>query len=132
MPFPIELPNDPLANDATVSEVVQCGPTQVAFVYVSGVVVDLSRNTLEDPEAVWQKMADLYPEFSTGVVRGLPASLVDPDKANGAEGGVDLVENGLRLTVSGNGTIPLDDLVRVTESVRPIAAPTPSAPASTG
>ena len=132
MPFQLELPDDPLANDATVTEVVQCGASQVAFVYSSGVVVYLSENTLSDPEAVWQKMADLYPEFSTGVVRGVPASLVDPTKATGAEGGVDLVENGIRLTVSGNGTIPLDDLVRVTESVRPIASPTQSASASTG
>ena len=132
MPFPLELPKDALANDATVTQVIQCGATQVAVVYASGIVVYLSQNTLTDPEAVWQKMADLYPEFSTGVVRGVPASLVDPSKANGAEGGVDLVDNGLRLTVSGNGTIPLDDLIRVTESFRPIASLTPSASASTG
>jgi hypothetical protein len=127
MAFPLELPDDPLARDATMKEVFECGPTQVAFVYASGVVIYLSENTLEDPEAVWQKMADLHPEFSTGVVRGVPASLVDPAKATGAEGGVDLVENGIRLTVSGNGTIPLDDLVRVTESVRPLGSPSPSA-----
>ena len=134
MPFTIELPDDPLANDATVKEVYECGPAHVAFVYESGVVVCLSENTLSDPEAVWQKMADLYPEFSTGVVRGIPASLVDPTKATGAEGGVDLVENGIRLTVSGNGKIPLDDLVRVAESIPPIPSPSPSGgtPVSTG
>jgi len=68
------------------------------------------------------------------VIQLAAASLVDPTKATGAEGGVDLVENGIRLTVSGNGKIPLDDLVRVAESIPPIPSPSPSGgtPVSTG
>jgi hypothetical protein len=45
----------------------------------------------------------------------------DPTKGNGTDpGGVDLVQDGLRITVSGNRKIPLSDLIAVTESLRPI------------
>jgi hypothetical protein len=52
----------------------------------------------------------------------LAASLSDPTKASGAAGGVDLVENGVRITVSGNGKIPLPDLIAVAESLQPLPA----------
>lgn len=92
----------------------------MALEYGSGIIVYLSLNTYANPEQVWATMADKYPEFSTGNVRGTIASLADPKKsANGTSaGGVDLVEGGLRITVSGNGSIGLDDLKAVTESLR--------------
>jgi hypothetical protein len=124
MPFAILLPDDSLANDASLAHVWRCSDIQVAFEYSSGVVVYLSTNTLKDPAAVWERMAAEYPEFSVGTVRGTMASLSDPTKGNGtAPGGVDLVEGNLRITVSGNGKIPLSDLVAVTETLRPIAVP---------
>jgi hypothetical protein len=120
MTFPIELPDDTLANDSNLAETLRCSETQVAFRYESGVIVYLSDNTLQDPPDVWQTMASEYPEFSMGIVRGVPASLADPTKGIDTIGGVDLVEDGVRLTVSGNGKIPLDDLIRVTESLVPV------------
>ena len=69
-------------------------------------------------------MAKLYPEFSVGTVRGLPASLANPDM--GAIGGVDLVENGVRIIVTGNSKIHLDDLVAVAESLKVADTPSPS------
>jgi hypothetical protein len=124
--FPLETPQDDLANDGNMTEVWQCSEDQVAFKYESGVVVYLTPNTFKDPASVWSTMAKDYPEFSTGTVRGVPASLSDPAKAEGAKGGVDLVENGLRVTVSGDGEIPLGDLVRVTESIMPVDSSTQS------
>jgi hypothetical protein len=123
MPFAVELPHDPLASADSLKQVWQCSETQVAFEYESGVVLYLSEDTLSDPAAVWQKMAEEYPEFSTGIVRGVPASLAEPSKEEGAEGGVDLVEDGVRMTVSGNGVVPLADLVRVAESIQRVGTP---------
>jgi hypothetical protein len=121
MPFATLLPDHPLANDANFLQVWKCSDVQVAFEYSSGVVVYLSTNTLKDPAAVWERMATEYPEFSVGTVRGTTASLSDPTKGNGtAPGGVDLVQDGLRITVSGNGGIPLSDLIAVTESLGPM------------
>jgi hypothetical protein len=123
MPFAILLPDHSLANDANLVQVWKCSDIQVAFEYRSGVIVYLSENSLKDPAAVWQRMAAEYPEFSVGTVRGTMASLSDPTKGNGtAPGGLDLVQGSLRITVSGNGMIPLSDLVAVTESLRPMTA----------
>lgn len=95
-----------------------CSEREVALEFESGIVVYMSINTLKDPEAEWRSMADAYAEFSVGEVRCVPASLVDPAKGNGtASGGVDFVEDDVRILVSGNGAIPLADLVAVAESL---------------
>jgi hypothetical protein len=44
----------------------------------------------------WKTLAEDYAEFSTRTVRGVQASLADPEK--GAIGGVDLVEGDVRIT----------------------------------
>jgi hypothetical protein len=126
MPFPIFLAHTPLANPANIEHVLICGVEQVEIGYSSGALVTLGVNHLDDPQAEWASLAEIYPEFSTGTVRGVPASLADPDK--GALGGVDLVEDGVRITVTGNGEIPLPSLVEVAESLS--ATQTPSVTAS--
>jgi hypothetical protein len=118
MPFPLLLPDHALANTAELRQVWKCSDTQVALEFSSGVVIYQEVNTLADPVAVWQRMAERYPEFSVATVRGNTASLADPTKAVGAEGGVDLVEGNVRIIVSGDGKIPLTALVEVTESLR--------------
>jgi hypothetical protein len=117
MPFPLAFPDAAVANDATLKAVWKCNPTQVAFADDSGVVVHESVNTLRDPEAVWMRMAEEYPEFSVGVVNGVPASLADPTIGIGTIGGVDMVVNGIRVIVSGNGRIPISDLIDVAKSI---------------
>lgn len=124
VPFPLELPDSELANPGNISQVLMCASDQVEVDFSSGVILTLGTNPFADPAAEWVGLAETYPEFSTGTVRGVPASLADP--AKGALGGVDLVENGVRITITGNGAIPLTDLVKVTESIGPIPSPTPS------
>ncbi len=118
----MQLPRDQLASDSTLSQVWQCSEVQYGFEYRSGVIVYLSPNTFEDPDSVWKQMAEDYDEFSVGSVDGIPASLVDPAKAPGAEGGVDFVRGNTRITVSGNGKISLADLLQVAGSVSPLNA----------
>jgi hypothetical protein len=117
VPFPLAFPDAAVANDTTLKAVWKCNPTQAALEYDSGVVVYESVNTLRDPEAVWKRMAEEYPEFSVGVVNGVPASLADPTIGIETIGGVDMVVNGIRVTVSGNGRIPLSDLIDVAKSI---------------
>jgi hypothetical protein len=124
MPFQLELPDTDLASLSTIEEVLICAPDQVEIDFSSGVIETLGVNHLADPTAEWEGLAKQYPEFSTGTVRGVPASLADPTK--GALGGVDLVEQGVRMTVTGNGSIPLADLIEVMESMAPIGSSTPT------
>jgi hypothetical protein len=60
-------------------------------------------------------MADQNPEFSETEIRGISVSLADPNK--GAIGGTDFVVGEVRYTVSGDGKIPLEDLVDVADSL---------------
>jgi hypothetical protein len=124
MPFPILLAQTELATAATVTDVLICAADQVEIDYASGVIVTLGTNHLRDPESEWESLAEQYPEFTVGTVRGVSASLADPDK--GAIGGVDLVEEGVRITVTGDGEIPLEDLISVAESLAVMDLPSPS------
>ncbi len=121
MPFTLQLPHSALTNEGNISRVLLCASDQVEIDFTTGVILTLGTNHLADPEADWASLAKEYPEFSTGTVNGVSASLADPVK--GALGGVDLVENGVRVTVSGNGSIPLADLVSVIESIQPMPSP---------
>jgi hypothetical protein len=128
MPFTMKLPDTSLANKGGIQQVLLCSDDQVEIDFESGVILTLGVNHLADPATEWDTLAKQYPEFSTGTVRGLPASLADPSKD--ALGGVDLVEEGVRMTVTGNGSIPLTDLIAVAESLAPIGSPSPSPTAS--
>lgn len=101
-----------------------CASDQVEIDYASGVLVTLGTSHLSDPVSEWKGLAEQYPEFSVGTVRGVPASLADPEQ--GALGGVDLVESGVRVTVTGNGEIALADLVSVAESLSLVETPSTS------
>jgi hypothetical protein len=110
-----------LANEAYLSGIWEC-PGGVAWLtYSSGVSVTTTKNAFKDPASVWKNLAEQDPSFTfVGVVRGQPASLVDPAKApadSDVAGGVEVVDDGLLITVTGNGEIALDDLVEVTESL---------------
>jgi hypothetical protein len=116
--FNLVEPQAPVANPKNLATVWMCGsvPGGVALVYDSGAAILESVNDLKDPAAEWKGLADSYDEFSVGDVEGVPASLADPSVDN-AIGGVDLVLGDVRYTVSGNGKIPLDDLIDVARSL---------------
>jgi hypothetical protein len=117
--FPIFLAHSPFASTESIERVLMCSSDQVEVDYESGVLVTIGVNHFEDPVMEWKTLAEDYPEFSTGTVRSVPASLADPEK--GAIGGVDLVGGDVRITVTGNGSIPLNDLIEVAESLEPIS-----------
>jgi hypothetical protein len=114
---PLLVPDDQLARGTAVDHVWQCPSGEVVLEYGSGVDIAESTSTLADPAKEWQRLAEEYPEFSVGQVLGVPASLADPSL--GAIGGVDLVLDGGRYVISGNGKIPLSDLIRLTDSMSP-------------
>jgi len=116
--FDLIQPQAPLANSDRLVSVWACTTTAegIGFVYDSGVAVLESPSDLKDPEATWRRMADLYPEFSVREIHGVPVSIADP-AVDGAIGGADFVVGGVRYTVSGNGKIPLEDLVVVGDSL---------------
>ena len=119
-PFDLMLPDHSKANEGSIASVWDCPGNGVAILFDSGIATFQSRNSLEDPQGVFERMAEEYPEFSVGSIRGVPAQFSDPTKSeNGtAAGGVDWVENGMRYTVSGDGSMPLEELREVAVSFR--------------
>jgi hypothetical protein len=119
-PFEVVEPRTSIASADDLATVWQCSTVAGGYLllYDSGVGVLESVNTLNDPVSEWQGLAEAYKEFSVGEINGIPASFADP--AAGAVGGVDFVVGDVRYTVSGDGSIPLDDLVAVADSL-PVA-----------
>lgn len=116
---PVFMPEHALANRDNLRSSWDCNGDQIAFEFGSRVRVYLSMNTLSDPAAEYASLAAQNPEYTVGVVRGVPAALVNPADGNGtARGGVDLVQNGIRIIVAGDGEIPVDNLIEVAESLR--------------
>jgi hypothetical protein len=119
-------PQTALANPEHLRSVWQCATAPGGFLlmYTSGVGVLESKNTLKDPAAEWKGLSDSYKEFSVGEINGIAASLADP-AVDDAIGGVDFVVDAIRYTISGDGTIPLDDLIVVARSIPAAPAPQP-------
>jgi hypothetical protein len=123
VPFAIMEPNSQLANGSNLQDIQICPPgDEVVLQYTNDVVIKEWPTTLQDPKATWEALAKAYDEFSVGTVRGVPAALAQPGVA-GSLGGVHFVEKGVEFIVLGNGSIGVDELVGVAESLRP----TPSA-----
>jgi hypothetical protein len=116
--FELIQPEAPLASTSDLESVWRCSTVAGGFmlVYDSGVGLLESMDSLKDPTAEWQGLVDSYKEFSIGEVNGIPASFADPS-VDGAIGGVDFIVAGVRYTVSGNGSIPLVDLIEVARSL---------------
>jgi hypothetical protein len=123
--FRLLAPDTPLAAIEDLEEVELCESGDVIIRYSGGITVSQSVSTLADPRAEWEQMARDYEEFAVGTVRGHPASLITP-AIGSSRGGVDFVEDGIRIQVFGNGETPLADLVAVAESLRPAVPETTS------
>jgi hypothetical protein len=116
--FELIQPEAPLASTSNLESVWRCSTVAGGFLllYASGVGLLESVNDLKDPPLEWQGLTDSYEEFSIGEVDGIPASFADPS-VDGAVGGVDFVAGDVRYTVSGNGSIPLVELIEVARSL---------------
>ena len=121
LPYELLIPNTELASQSSLKATWSCDDIgQIALEYESGVVVYERLSDLADPAATYAALAKEYPEYSTGEVRGVPASLAAPDPKQGVSGGVDFVVGDARYIVAGDETIPLDALREVAESMRPV------------
>ena len=119
-PYHILVPNTDLAEDSNMTSAWECNGDVVQMFFSSGVKITEEQNVIKDPEAAWQNLAEQDPTTtSVAVVRGQSASLIDPakDPTGTIAGGVSVVDDGLLLTVGGNGKLSIDDLVKVTESL---------------
>jgi hypothetical protein len=114
VPFDYQIPQTELTADVT--GVWLCSDDQILTLYRSGVAVMLGRNDLADPEGEWKSLAAQEPGFSVGEIDGIGASLADP--AKGTLGQVDMVVGDVRVTVTGNGEIPLDELELLAAAVQ--------------
>lgn len=131
-PFTLLVPAHALANASNLLAVWWCPlASTVGMEFSSGIIVKQRVNDIEDPVAEFNDDAESYSNTSVGVVRGQPAELVDPELPDDIpppdRGAVALVEEGVFISVQGNGVIPLLDLIAVTESMKPvIGLPTPT------
>ena len=119
--FPVFMPHHPLANEVEVQAVEWCPPHQLTLTFASGVsiLMDVTEH-IDDPAELWERFAAQNSAVHVGTVRGHPAALTDPDAdpTDQAPGGVQFVEEGILVDVTGNGEIPLSDLVAITESLQ--------------
>jgi hypothetical protein len=116
MPFPLEQPDVLSADPGSLKSVWLCNGESTMLVYDSGVAVMEGTNDLADPAAEWNDLAEEYEEFDSGTIAGTPASFAIPG-VNGAIGLVDFVVDDVRVSVTGNGEIALEELIAVGESV---------------
>jgi len=120
VPYSAVLPNTELASPETVTGAWRCPGVATLFEFASGVTLVLDKNTIVNPEESWRRLADSDPSvYSVGVVNGTPASFIDAskDETKTAEGGVTYVVDGVYVSVGGNGSIPLVDLVSIAEEL---------------
>lgn len=121
--FRLLLPDHSLANRTSIRSVAWCPPNEVIMWFASGVRILQEKGGISgNPETVWTALAAEQPDVSrVGIVRGKVAWLVEPrtDDLGRVPGGVELVEGDLLVAVTGDGAIPLGDLVSVTQSLRP-------------
>lgn len=118
--FFVATPDHPSANDRNVSRAYVCSPSKVWVGYASGISLLLEPWTvLADPATVFDRMAEGDRRSLSVTADGVPVLVVDPsaDPTGRTPGGVSLVKDGLLIEVSGNGRIPLGDLIAVTESL---------------
>jgi hypothetical protein len=121
--FTVLLPAHALANDASVAEVRRCPYPELRIAYSSGVDLLLDATmTWTDPAESWEGLARVEPDWRTvGTVRGQPALLSDPAKSDETVGGVEFVmEANLLVNITGNGEIPLEDLIEVAQSLKEV------------
>lgn len=113
------IPAHPLANSSNMSSVWSCpAASGVALGFTTGIVVHLGINDIADPAARWQTMAIQEPISRIEQVRGNPALLIPPAPERDGPGGLQFVEGAIHIGMSGNGIIPVNDLVAVAESLR--------------
>jgi hypothetical protein len=91
--------------------------------FSSGIVVLENINTIADPAAAWERLAedDSY-DTSVGNIGGVPAALIDPKKSYGAKGSVTFVSSdGTWLVVLGDGKLSIEDLTRIATSMKAVS-----------
>jgi hypothetical protein len=113
-------PSTSIASDETISEVwVRAkGPEEAFIIYESGITVDVL-SASEVPPTLEHGKAQMAQGSAghLGKVRGIDAFIVPPNAEIGTLGSVRFVVEGSSVGVVGDGTIPMESLVQVAESV---------------
>jgi hypothetical protein len=113
--YTIALPEgSTLVDQSSLDGAWDCPGSATLLEFSSGVTIGIDTNTITDPEASWKGLAATNPSvYSVGDVQGAPALLIDPrgDPTGSAEGGVTFVLDGVYVSVGGDGTISLQQLV---------------------
>jgi len=114
-------PSSAPASDKSIAEIwVRATefPEQAFIIYDSGITVDVLPASEVAPtlQAAEIQIAD-GSAGHLGKVRGIDAFIVPPDLSRGTLGSVRFEIQGASIGVVGNGTIPIESLIQVAESV---------------
>jgi hypothetical protein len=120
--YRVWLPASDQPDVGAVRQVWSCAGGRMVVAYQSGVRLYLDQDAGGDSASTWKDAAEQSSDSSVATVAGHPALLIDPakDPAGEANGSVSLVEDGTLVVVEGNGQMPLDRLVAIAESLRPL------------
>jgi hypothetical protein len=134
--YAVLVPDHKLASSENLKNAEWCSASQLlVLTFSSGVSVEMMPSQIGDPASEFAGQEASYPGVVTaGSIRGEPAAFAepgatDPASVEPAPGGVEFVENKLLIDVAGNGSIAMDDLKAITESLNPYVATSPSATA---
>jgi hypothetical protein len=133
-PYDVLVPDHKLASIENLTTAEWCDASRLlVLTFSSGVSVEMMPSDIVDPASGFAGQEASYPGVVTaGSIRGEPAAFAEPGETDPASvepapGGVEFVENKLLIDVAGNGSIALDDLKAITESLSPYVATSPSA-----
>jgi hypothetical protein len=127
------VPDHKLASIENLTSAEWCEVSNLlVLTFSTGVRVEMMPSEISDPAFEFAAQEATYSDVTAGSIRDEPAAFTEPGATDAASiqpapGGVEFVEEDLLVDVVGNGSIALDDLKSVTESLAPYVATSPSA-----
>lgn len=117
--FQILTPSHALANTSNIIATYVC--LDEVIIYFESGIREFMEDQGEGAAPPWDMLAAQDPAVTVGSIRGKEAALIDPtkDPSGSALGGVEFVEEGILISIVGDGKIALDELIAVAESLGP-------------
>jgi hypothetical protein len=119
--FSVLLPNDSITG--AITDVCQAEGGGLAITYASEIQLRESTNDLRDAAETWNGIVSRYPGagYEVLTVRGAPALAAAPSET--MLGGLEWVEDGVKIKITGNGQATLNDLRAIADSLAPFTPP---------
>lgn len=130
-PYTLLVPDHKLASAENLQTAEWCDVSKLlVLTFSSGIRVEMMPSEIGDPASEFAAQEASYAGVVAGSIRGEPVAFTEPGATDAASvepapGGVEFVEDKLLIDVVGNGSIALDDLKAITETLGPYVRSSP-------